>query len=134
MRSRCGSSPTRSSTTTRTTARSSAEVDRTLRRELGASPLVPAVDAEGGGGAVTALVLESRDPARDLAWALMNGSPRRRPRARDTLVETIVAEFNQADEHAKTKSEPKSESAAVREAAAGRAPRREGGGEGREPA
>jgi hypothetical protein len=94
----------------------SAEVDRMLRRELGASPLVPAVDAEGGGAAVTALVLESRDPARDLAWALMNGARDEDRALAARLVETIVEEFNQADEHAKAKSQPKDESAAVREA------------------
>jgi hypothetical protein len=100
-----------------TDAEVAAEVDRTLRRELGASPLVPAVDADGGGPALTALVLDARDPVRDLAWALL-GAAREDDRAlASRLVQTIVEEFNQADERVKAKAGPKTESAAVREAA-----------------
>jgi hypothetical protein len=95
----------------------SSEVDRTLRRELGDPPLGPAVGAEGGGGAITSLLLESRDPARDLAWALL-GAAREEDRALAAkLVQTIIADFDHADEQAKTSTKPKSESAAVREAA-----------------
>jgi hypothetical protein len=93
-----------------------AEIDRALRRELGAPPLATAVGADGGAAAVTALVLDSRDPARDLAWALL-GAEREDDRAlASRLVQTIIAEFDQADERAKADG-TKTESAAVREAA-----------------
>jgi len=92
-----------------------AEVDRALRRELGASPLVPAIDADGGGAAVTSLLLESRDPARDLAWALMGGRREEDRSLATKLVETIIAEFDQADERAKENAKPKTESQIVRE-------------------
>ena len=95
----------------------SSDVDRTLRRELGEAPLGPAVGSDGGGGAITSLLLESRDPARDLAWALL-GAAREEDRAlAPQLVQTIIADFDHADEQAKASAKPKSESAAVREAA-----------------
>ena len=100
-----------------TDAEVSSEVDRTIRRELQVSPLTAAVDAEGGGAAVTTLFLESKDPARDLAWALL-GAAREDDRAlAPRLVQTIIAEFDHADEHAKqsAQSKPKSESQIVRE-------------------
>jgi len=93
-----------------------AELDRTLRRELDAPPLGPAVDAAGGGGAVTALLLESKDPARDLAWALLAAAREEDRALAPRLVQTIIAEFDHADEHAKgTQARPKSESQVVRE-------------------
>jgi hypothetical protein len=97
----------------------SSEVDRTLRREIGVSPLLPAVDAEGGGGAIASLFLESADPARDLAYALL-GAAHEDDRSRASrLVQTIIADFDQADERAKANAQtkPRTESAAVREAA-----------------
>jgi len=99
-----------------TDAEVSAELDRTLRRELEASPLKAAVDADGGGAAVTALLLESKDPARDLAWALLAGA-REEDRALATrLVQTIMADFDHADEQAKAnKDKPKTESQVLRE-------------------
>ena len=100
-----------------TDAEVSAELDRTLRRELEASPLGGAVDAEGGAAAVTTLFLESKDPARDLAWALL-GAARDDDRAlASRFVQTIIAEFDHADEQAKasTKEKPKTESQVVRE-------------------
>jgi hypothetical protein len=99
-----------------TDAEVSAEVDRWIRRELGASPLAAAVDADGGGAAITALVLESRDPARDLGWALLGAAREEDRAAAARLVATIVEEFNQAEAQAKEKAGPRSESAAVREA------------------
>ncbi len=96
----------------------SSDVDRTLRRELGESPLAAAITADGGGAAVTSLLLESRDPARDLAWALL-GAAREEDRAgASKLVQTIIAEFDHADDKAKTSAgtSAKSESAVVREA------------------
>jgi hypothetical protein len=99
-----------------TDAEVSAELDRTLRRELEASPLQAAIDADGGGTAVTALLLESKDPARDLAWALLAGA-RDEDRALATrLVQTIIADFDHADEQAKAnKEKPKTESQVVRD-------------------
>lgn len=100
-----------------TDAEVSAEVDRTLRRELAPSPLAGAVDAEGGAAAVTTLFLASKDPPRDLAWALL-GAAREDDRAlASRLVQTIIAEFDQADERAKAgaKDKPKTESQVVRE-------------------
>lgn len=95
-----------------------AEVDRTLRRELDASPLAGAVAADGGAAAVTALVMDARDPLRDLAWAIL-GVERDEDRAlASRMVQAIMAEFDAADERAKTVADkPKTESAAVREAA-----------------
>jgi hypothetical protein len=96
-----------------------AEVDRTLRRELGDAPLGPAVRADGGGGAITTLLLESRDPARDLAWALLGAERDEDRTLAPKLVQTIIAEFDHADEQAKANAEtsqPKEESAVVREA------------------
>jgi len=99
-----------------TDAEVSAELDRTLRRELEASPLTAAIDADGGGTAVTALLLESKDPARDLAWGLLAGA-REEDRALATrLVQTIIGDFDHADEQAKAnKAKPKTESQVVRE-------------------
>jgi hypothetical protein len=99
-----------------TDAEVSAELDRTLRRELEASPLTAAIDAAGGGTAITALLLESKDPARDLAWGLLAGA-REEDRALATrLVQTIIADFDHADEQAKAnKAKPKTESQVVRE-------------------
>jgi len=69
-----------------------AAVDATLRKELGESPLGPALAAEHGAAAVTALVLESRDPLRDLAWGLLRaGSDAAGPHA-SAVARAILAE------------------------------------------
>jgi hypothetical protein len=76
-------------------------VDRTLQRDLGEPPLLAAVRSDGGAEAVSNLVLSSRDPARDLAWALLSAAtPASGPLAAD-LVQTIVKEFDEADDRAK---------------------------------
>jgi hypothetical protein len=76
-------------------------VDRTLERDLGEPPLLAAVRSDGGAEAVSNLVLSSRDPARDLAWALLAAAtPGSGPLAAD-LVQTIVKDFDEADERAK---------------------------------
>ena len=76
-------------------------VDRTLERDLGEPPLLAAVRSDGGAEAVSNLVLSSRDPARDLAWALLAAAtPASGPLAAD-LVQTIVKDFDEADERAK---------------------------------
>ena len=78
----------------------SKEVDRTLRREVGHSQLAAAVAAEGGAKAVTDLLLESRDPARDLAWALLSSDREDTGELASALVKTIIAEFDEADARA----------------------------------
>src|SRR5262249_1731470 len=63
-------------------------------------------------------VMESRDPLRELAWAVL-GVERDEDRAlASRMVQAIIAEFDAAEQRAKTAAaQPKSESAAVREAA-----------------
>ena len=91
-----------------------AEVDRTLRKQLVPSPLGPAVAAEGGGAAITTLFLESKDPARDLASALLAAERDDDRALAPQLVQTIMAEFDQADERVKS-AKPKTESQIVRD-------------------
>ncbi|TMA70069.1 MAG: hypothetical protein E6J69_03650, partial [Deltaproteobacteria bacterium] len=80
-------------------------VDRTLRKELGESPLAGAVAGEGGARAVADLLLESRDPARDLAWGLLGSSAEGAGELASALVKTIIAEFDQADARARETEE-----------------------------
>jgi hypothetical protein len=80
-------------------------VDKTLLKDLGEPPLLTAVQAEGGADAVSALVLASRDPLRDLAWALLAaGTPESAPHAADVL-QAIVTEFDDADARAKAEED-----------------------------
>jgi hypothetical protein len=80
-------------------------VDKTLLRDLGEPPLLAAVQAEGGADAVSALVLASRDPLRDLAWALLAaGTPESAPHAADAM-QAIVTEFDDADARAKAEED-----------------------------
>jgi hypothetical protein len=80
-------------------------VDKTLRKDLGEPPLLAAVTADGGSDAVSALVLASRDPLRDLAWALLAaGTPEGAPHAAEA-VQAIVSEFDEADARAKAEEE-----------------------------
>ena len=80
-------------------------VDRTLRKEIGESLLAGAVAGEGGARAVADLLLESRDPARDLAWALLGTSAEGAGELASALVKTIIAEFDQADARARETEE-----------------------------
>jgi hypothetical protein len=80
-------------------------LDKTLRKDLGDPPLGAAVTAGGGAGAVSELVLVSRDPLRDLAWALLvAGTPESAPHAAE-VVQAIVSEFDEADARAKAEEE-----------------------------
>ena len=80
-------------------------VDKTLLKDLGEPPLLTAVQAEGGADAVSALVLASRDPLRDLAWALLAaGTPESAPHAADAM-QAIVTEFDDADARAKAEED-----------------------------
>ena len=88
-----------------TDAEVSALVDKTLVKEVGDSPLAPAVAADGGTTAIVDLLLRSRDPARDLAWALLRSSGEGAGKLAAELVETIIAEYDAADERAKAEAE-----------------------------
>lgn len=83
----------------------SAMVDRTLQKELGPSPLAAAVSAPGSAGALTGLLLESREPARDLAWAVLSAGGEDAGELASSLVKTIIAEFDHADAHAREEDE-----------------------------
>ena len=80
-------------------------VDRVLKKEIGVSPLASAVAAEGAPEAMTELVLASTDPLRELAWALLTrgGEPAAELAAK--LVQTIIAEFDDADARAREEEE-----------------------------
>jgi hypothetical protein len=80
-------------------------VDKTLRKDLGDPPLLPAIQAAGGVDAIATLVLSSRDPLRELAWGLLVAStPESGPRAAE-VVQAIVQEFDDADARAKAEEE-----------------------------
>lgn len=78
-----------------------AAVDKALRRELGDAPLSRAVAADGGAQAVTDLLLRARDPARDLAWALLRAGGGDTGKLAAECVGTIIAEFDEADARAR---------------------------------
>lgn len=82
-----------------------AAVDHTLQREIGASPLAAAIAAPGGSQAVTDLLLASKDPARDLAWALLNAPGPDDGALAARCVQTIIADFDAADERARQEEE-----------------------------
>jgi hypothetical protein len=82
-----------------------AAVDRALRTELGTPPLVAAVGVEGGGAAVTDLLLSARDPARDLAWALLCAGGDGAGERASACVQTIIREFDEADARAEAAEE-----------------------------
>lgn len=80
-------------------------VDKTLRKDLGEPPLLAAVQTDGGAEAVSALVLASHDPLRDLGWALLAaGTPAAGPLAAEA-VQAVVQEFDDADARAKAEEE-----------------------------
>ena len=79
-------------------------VDKTMHKELGASPLLGAARADGGAEALAHLVLSSRDPLRELAWGLLAAGEPANGSAAD-VVETIIKEFDEADARAKAEEE-----------------------------
>jgi hypothetical protein len=91
-------------------------VDRTVRKQLGASPLAEAVASAAAARGVTDLVLSSADPARDLAWALMAHGPAETGELAARLVRTILEEC-QADESPPPDDEPPAPSPAPEEVA-----------------
>src|SRR5262249_38109351 len=80
-------------------------LDRTLRKDLGEPPLLAALQSDRGADAVSALVLASHDPLRDLAWGLLAAdTPQTGPLAAEA-VQSIVKEFDEADARAKAEEE-----------------------------
>ncbi len=78
-----------------------AAVDKSLRKEMETSALVDAVSAPGGAQAVTWLLLDAPDPARDLAWAILSSDVEDGGPSAAALVQTIIAEYDEAEEQAK---------------------------------
>ncbi|MBM4267500.1 MAG: hypothetical protein FJ144_12950 [Deltaproteobacteria bacterium] len=85
-----------------------AEVDRALEREIGISPLAPAAATLEGATALSDLVLTSRDPLRDLAWALLSAggdaSEAARTRAAEAI-QAIITEYDDAEARARAEEE-----------------------------
>src|SRR5262245_33364208 len=80
-------------------------LDRTLHKDLGEPPLLAALRSDGGADAVSSLVLASHDPLRDLVWGLLAaGTPQTGPLAAEAM-QTIIKEFDEADERAKIEQE-----------------------------
>jgi hypothetical protein len=77
-----------------------AAVDRVLRTELGTPPLVAAVQPDGAAKAVSDLLLSVRDPARDLAWAILCRGGDDAGELASACVQTIIREFDEADARA----------------------------------
>lgn len=82
-----------------------AEVDRSLLRAVGPSPLAAAVATQESGVALSDLVLRAEDPLRDLAWAVLSSAPESAAPLAGELVAMIVAEFDEAEERAKNEEE-----------------------------
>ncbi|HEV7732909.1 MAG TPA: hypothetical protein VGR62_12130 [Candidatus Binatia bacterium] len=80
-------------------------VDKTLRKEVGPSSLADAVAAPDGARMVTWLLLDSLDPARDLAWALLTSSVEGAGELAASLVQTIIADYDYAEEQARKEEE-----------------------------
>lgn len=85
------------------------EVDRVLLREVGASPLAPAVATDDAGAALTELVLRSQDPLRDLAWAILSSGPESAGDLATELVQAIIEEFDAAEARAKEEEQARAE-------------------------
>ena len=82
-----------------------AAVDLSLTKELGDSPLAAAVATPGAAHALGELVLAAKDPLRDLAWALLAHAPAEAGETAASVVQTIIAEYDQADERARADAE-----------------------------
>lgn len=89
----------------------SAAVDRTLTRALGEPALGAAVAADGGAAALTDLLLRSRDPARDLAWAVLCRGAEGTGDLAAELVRTIIADYDEADKAAREEEEERQRAA-----------------------
>lgn len=80
-------------------------VDHALSRTLGEPSLGAAVSVDGGAAALTDLLLRSRDPARDLAWAVLARGGDGSGELAAELVRTIIADYDEADEAARAEEE-----------------------------
>ena len=74
-----------------------AAVDQALRRELGDTPVAAAAAAEGAAPALAGLMLESADPVRDLAWALLRSDAEAAREVAPSLVQAIIADYDAAE-------------------------------------
>src|SRR5688572_24962778 len=81
-----------------------AEVDHTLEKELGPSPLAEAVGVPGACRALADLLREAPDPLRDLAWAILAHASDEAGETAASLVQTIVAQFDAAEDRAKAEA------------------------------
>ena len=81
------------------------EVDRALERDLGDSPLASAVTDAAGVEGIIWLLFTSKDPPRDLAWAVLRHAPEAAGPLAGELVQSIIREFDEADERAKQEAE-----------------------------
>jgi archaellum component FlaC len=88
-----------------------AAVDQVLRRELGDSPLASAAGVDGAAPALAGLLLESRDPVRDLAWALLRAEAEAARSTAPSLVQAIIADYDAAE--AAAEAEEKEDAAAA---------------------
>jgi hypothetical protein len=88
-----------------TDAEVSGVVDRALSRELGEPPLGAALAAEGAAKGISDLLLRSRDPARELAWALLSRGGDGTGELAAELVSTIIEDYDEADEAARQEEE-----------------------------
>jgi hypothetical protein len=89
-----------------------AAVDQALRRELGDTPVTAAAAAEGAAPALAGLMLESSDPVRDLAWALLRSDAETARGVAPSLVQAIIADYDAAEAAANEEegaAEPESE-------------------------
>jgi hypothetical protein len=83
-----------------------AAVDQALRRELGDTPVTAAAIAEGAAPALAALLLESPDPIRDLAWALLRSDAEAARAVAPSLVQAIIADYDAAEAAANEEESP----------------------------
>jgi hypothetical protein len=86
-----------------------AAVDLSLVKELGDSPLAAAVATPDAARALGDLVLAAKDPLRDLAWALLAHGPAEAGELAASVVQTIIGEYDQADERARAEAEAEAE-------------------------
>ena len=88
-----------------TDAEVSGVVDRALARELGDPPLGAALAVEGAAKGISDLLLRSRDPARELAWALLSRGGDGTGELAAELVDTIIEDYDEADAAARQEEE-----------------------------
>lgn len=78
----------------------SGAVDRALTRALDTPPLAEALVTEQQSDAVTALLLDSKDPVRDLAWAFLHAAAPDAGARASALAKLIIEDFDEADRRA----------------------------------